>query len=101
MVDSVSTNFGMHAQEPLVQRGNLMSVQVISFDNGGQAILNSLHDLEMYVHQNESPGIQQRRCLRLALRALDRQIVTWPYTHVEVSCPTPKGNQGRLTLHHL
>lgn len=55
----------------------------------------------MYVLQNESPGIQQRRCLRLALRALDRQIVTWPYTHVEVSCPTPnRRKQGRLTLHH-
>ncbi len=56
----------------------------------------------MYVHQNENPGIQQRRCLRLALRALDRQIVTWPYTHVEVSCLTPNcRKQGWLTLRHL
>lgn len=56
----------------------------------------------MYVHQNESPGIRQRRYLRLALRALDRQIVTWPYTHVEVSCPTPDcRKQGWLTSCHL
>ncbi|KIM22943.1 hypothetical protein M408DRAFT_269120 [Serendipita vermifera MAFF 305830] len=56
---------------------------VIRYDEGGQAVLESLHEFEHYVSQNESYEISRKREVRHALRALDRQIVRWPYTHVE------------------
>ena len=37
------------------------------------------------MRQNTSPDISRRREIRLALRALDGKIVTWPYDHIIVS----------------
>jgi hypothetical protein len=37
-----------------------------------------------YIDQNSSPDIQRRRFVRIALRALEGQIVHWPYEHIEV-----------------
>ncbi|CAG7849321.1 SubName: Full=Uncharacterized protein {ECO:0000313/EMBL:CCA70937.1} [Serendipita indica DSM 11827] len=56
---------------------------VIRYDQGGQAVLESLHELEHYVFQNEDPSVRFRRDLRMALRCLDAQIVIWPYKHIE------------------
>lgn len=41
--------------------------------------------MEEYVRQNTSPDISRKREIRLALRALDGRIVTWPYDHIIVS----------------
>jgi len=41
--------------------------------------------MEEYVRQNTSPDILRKREIRLALRALDGKIVTWPYDHIIVS----------------
>ena len=48
------------------------------------AIISEIADLESYVRQNSSHDIQRRRELRIALRALDGQVVHWPYEHIEV-----------------
>ncbi len=48
------------------------------------AILNEMSDLELYVRQNSSHDIRRRREVRLALRALDGQVVAWPYEYVQV-----------------
>ena len=41
--------------------------------------------MEEYVRQNTSPGVSRKREIRLALRALNGKIVTWPYDHIIVS----------------
>ena len=41
--------------------------------------------MEEYVKQNTSPEVSRKREIRLALRALDGKIVTWPYDHMVVS----------------
>jgi len=41
--------------------------------------------MEEYVRQNTSPKVCRKREIRLALRALDGRIVTWPYDHIVVS----------------
>ncbi|KAG8819628.1 hypothetical protein FRC19_009638 [Serendipita sp. 401] len=56
---------------------------VIRYDRGGHAVLDSIHEFEHYVFQNESPHIHRLRHIRLALRCLDHQIVVWPYTHIQ------------------
>jgi len=59
--------------------------QVIRFDDGKVATLKEIVQMEEYVKQNTSPDISRRREIRLALRALDGKIVTWPYDHIIVS----------------
>lgn len=59
-------------------------LQVIRYDVGGYAVLRTIHEFEHYLSQNEDPQIRRRGQIRTALRALDRQIVVWPYTHVQV-----------------
>lgn len=50
-------------------------------------MLNKLHEWEDYVFQNEDVAIQEKRAIRMALRALDGLVVTWPYTHTQVRFP--------------
>lgn len=54
------------------------------YDDGPEVVLSEVRDLEHYVHQNSSEDIARKRQLRMALRALDGQIVRWPYDHVQV-----------------
>ncbi|RDB29648.1 hypothetical protein Hypma_015565 [Hypsizygus marmoreus] len=54
---------------------------VIRYDDGPIAVLKEPPDLEAYISQNSSSDILQRRQVRLSLRALDGQVVTWPYEH--------------------
>jgi hypothetical protein len=44
-----------------------------------------MSDLELYISQNSNPDVQRSRQIRMALRALDGQRVTWPYVHTYVS----------------
>ncbi|KAI0651926.1 hypothetical protein C8Q79DRAFT_997151 [Trametes meyenii] len=55
---------------------------VIRYDDGPELVLNEVRDLEQYVQQNSSEDILRKRQLRMALRALDGQIVRWPYDHI-------------------
>lgn len=61
--------------------------QVIRYDDGPMKVLQDLADLELYVVQNSSEHIQRKHQIRLALRALDGQVVIWPYDHTHVSAP--------------
>ncbi|KAJ7225550.1 hypothetical protein GGX14DRAFT_421095 [Mycena pura] len=54
---------------------------VIRYDDGPLAVLGDVADLEAYIKQNSSKQVQRKRELRLALRALEGQIVVWSYTH--------------------
>ncbi|KAF8585532.1 hypothetical protein K439DRAFT_1560810 [Ramaria rubella] len=56
---------------------------VIRYDSGEHAVLNKLHELEEYVYQNESATVQEKRYIRMSLRALDGLVVAWPYTHIQ------------------
>lgn len=58
---------------------------VIRYDDGPLAVLQRVSDLETYIKQNSSRRIQRKREIRMALRALDGQIVVWPYVHITVS----------------
>ncbi|KAG9222767.1 hypothetical protein CCMSSC00406_0004681 [Pleurotus cornucopiae] len=55
---------------------------VIQYDDGPFAIIQGAKDLEEYITQNSDPDIRRRRDIRLALRALDGQVVNWPHRHV-------------------
>lgn len=57
---------------------------VMRHDSGEQTVLNRLHDFEEYIRQNEDIVVQEKRSIRMALRALDGLIVTWPQTHTQV-----------------
>ncbi|KAF8632635.1 hypothetical protein AX15_001834 [Amanita polypyramis BW_CC] len=63
---------------------------VLRYDDGSLGILQSIGQLEEYIIQNTSREVQQKRQIRLALRALDGMTVQWPYQHI-----TPIGT------HHL
>ncbi|KAI0335198.1 hypothetical protein GY45DRAFT_1416939 [Cubamyces sp. BRFM 1775] len=56
---------------------------VIRYDDGPELVLSEVRDLEHYLHQNSSEEITRKRQVRMALRALDGQIVRWPYDHVQ------------------
>ncbi|KAJ7125620.1 hypothetical protein C8R43DRAFT_1029603 [Mycena crocata] len=62
---------------------------VIRYDDGPFAVLQDVYDLEAYMRQNSSKEVQRKREIRMALRALEGQIVVWPYDHV-----TPIGSQS-------
>ena len=46
--------------------------------------MSEVEDFERYVRENSSEAITRKRQLRMTLRALEGQIVRWPYDHVEV-----------------
>ncbi|EFI28599.1 hypothetical protein CC1G_13626 [Coprinopsis cinerea okayama7 len=54
---------------------------VIRYDDGPTAVVKDVPDLEAYIAQNSDPVIQQRKQIRLSLRALDGKRVYWPYEH--------------------
>lgn len=60
-------------------------IQVIRYDDGPYAIIQEVVDLEAYISQNRSDNIWRRREIRMALRALDGQVVFWPYEHITVA----------------
>lgn len=55
------------------------------YDSGQLAVLDKLQELEEYVYQNEDATVQEKRGIRMALRSLDGLVVSWPYTHTQVS----------------
>jgi hypothetical protein len=57
---------------------------VMRYDSGDLIVLDKLHHLEEYVQQNEDLAVQEKRGIRMALRALDGLVVTWPHTHTQV-----------------
>ena len=59
--------------------------KVMRYDNGKLAVLRDLGALETYIEQNSSRRIQRKREIRMAFRALEGQIVQWPYTCTTVS----------------
>ncbi|KAI0778259.1 hypothetical protein BD413DRAFT_103537 [Trametes elegans] len=56
---------------------------VLRYDDGPEVVLSEVRELEAYVQQNSSEDILRKRQVRMALRALDGQIVRWPYDHVQ------------------
>lgn len=67
-------------------------MQVIKYDRGGVAVLTTVADLDAFVEQNAEPSIVEKRRVRLALRCLDHEVVSWPYTKTEV---------GTISAFHL
>ncbi|KAK0464168.1 hypothetical protein IW261DRAFT_1524303 [Armillaria novae-zelandiae] len=65
---------------------------VLRYDSGSYAVLQEVADLEAYISQNSSHSIRRRRHIRLSLRALDGQVVKWPYEHI-----IPIGSQSPLS----
>ena len=47
--------------------------------------MNREHQFDTYVELNKSKDIERKRQLRIALRALDGQIVRWHHEYREVS----------------
>ncbi|KAJ6509497.1 hypothetical protein C8R47DRAFT_1098906 [Mycena vitilis] len=62
---------------------------VIRYDDGPLAVLQDVSHLEAYIKQNSSRRVQRKREIRMALRALEGQIVVWPYVHI-----TPIGSHS-------
>jgi len=59
--------------------------KVIRYDDGPLKVLRKISDLKSYITQNSSPDVERKRQIRMALRALDGQRVTWPYDHLQVT----------------
>ncbi|KAG8896999.1 hypothetical protein FRB99_008521 [Tulasnella sp. 403] len=57
---------------------------VLRYDHGPVVVLTTIEELEAFVAQNASLAIEEKRKVRLALRALDGHIVVWPHTHIEL-----------------
>ncbi|KAF9457057.1 hypothetical protein BDZ94DRAFT_1203376 [Collybia nuda] len=55
---------------------------VLRYDDGPLVVLKEAAELETYIIQNSSDDIQRRRLVRISLRALEGQVVTWPYDHI-------------------
>jgi hypothetical protein len=64
---------------------DLSQIKVIRYDDGPLKALREMSDLKLYVTQNISPDVQRKRRIRMALRALDGERVTWSYVHTQVS----------------
>ncbi|CAK5280520.1 unnamed protein product [Mycena citricolor] len=56
---------------------------VIRYDDGPLAVLRDVSELQAYVEQNASSFVSRKREVRMALRALEGLVVSWPYTHVK------------------
>ncbi|KAJ7596992.1 hypothetical protein C8J56DRAFT_918855 [Mycena floridula] len=61
---------------------------VIRYDAGPFVVLQDATDLESYIFQNSSRKVLRKREIRMALRALEGQVVEWPFDH-----NTPIGTQ--------
>ncbi|KAI0361534.1 hypothetical protein OH77DRAFT_1545714 [Trametes cingulata] len=79
---------------------------VIRYDDGPEVVLSEVQDLESYVYQNSSEDILRKRQVRMALRALDGQIVRWPYDHIhyvgdqEKFCCCGKRYAAQTSVHY-
>lgn len=67
---------------------------MVRYDEGPIAVISELADLELYVKQNSSHDIRRRREVRMALRALDGKVVTWPYEFIRVGKLGPGPTSG-------
>lgn len=56
---------------------------VMHYDAGHFDTLTTMQEFEDFVYQNSTRHMERRRQVRRALRALDGQVVHWPYTHTE------------------
>ncbi|TFK41203.1 hypothetical protein BDQ12DRAFT_768018 [Crucibulum laeve] len=56
---------------------------VIQYDEGKLVVLREVVDFEAYVAQNSDPTVEQKRYVRVSLRALEGQVVRWPYDHIQ------------------
>lgn len=54
-------------------------------DDGPLVTLKDVADLQSFVAQNSSHEIQRKRQIRMALRALDGKLITWPYEYIKVT----------------
>ncbi|KAG7450562.1 uncharacterized protein BT62DRAFT_884109 [Guyanagaster necrorhizus] len=68
---------------------------VLRYDSGSYAVLQEVADLEAYISQNSLHSIRRRRHIRLSLRALDGQVVKWPYEHITLIGSQPPLSWGR------
>jgi hypothetical protein len=59
-------------------------LQVLRYDTGSLAVLRDVSDLRSYIAQNSSYEIQKRQQIRKSLRALEGQMVLWPYEYIQV-----------------
>lgn len=62
---------------------------VIRYDDGTQGIIRNVQDMQMYVEQNEGDAVRTRRHVRLALRALDGEVVQCVYQDIKVRGSAP------------
>lgn len=56
---------------------------VIRYDDGRTSVVQGALELELYITQNSELDIQKRRHVRVSLRALENQMVIWPYNHIK------------------
>ncbi|EIN13788.1 hypothetical protein PUNSTDRAFT_58299 [Punctularia strigosozonata HHB-11173 SS5] len=56
---------------------------VMRYDDGPLVVLQDPAHLRLFRAQNSTEDILRRKRIRMALRSLHGQIVTWPYTHVQ------------------
>jgi hypothetical protein len=59
-------------------------LQVLRYDAGSLAVLRDVSDFRSYITQNSTHEVQKRRRVRISLRALEGQLVLWPYEHIQV-----------------
>ncbi|KAF9453858.1 hypothetical protein P691DRAFT_771149 [Macrolepiota fuliginosa MF-IS2] len=56
---------------------------VIRYDDGRTSVIQDSLDLETYITQNTDADIQKCKHIRMSLRALEDQVVLWPYDHLK------------------
>ncbi|KAF8316174.1 hypothetical protein DL93DRAFT_2154964 [Clavulina sp. PMI_390] len=84
---------GVEQERPISSRwGNLWCIPfpptvVLRFDDGKAITLNSLENFRELLAQNHRKHVLFTRHIRRSLRALEGQIVYWPYTHTEDAKP--------------
>lgn len=84
VVDSISSYSGMFIRGSRFGQAHNILFKVIRYDDGPLAVLRDTSELQEYIAQNTSRDIQQRRQVRISLRALEGQRVVWPYEHITV-----------------
>ena len=62
----------------------MFETQVFRYDSGSAVVLQREDEFREYASLNTSKLVKRKRNIRLALRALDKQIVKWPYKHRKV-----------------
>jgi hypothetical protein len=89
MVDPISS-YTRETPYPLELDVCVQRTKVIRYDLGLLAVLKTASEFDTYISQNKLWEIQRWRQVRLSLRALEGQMVVWPYEHVTVGlCSRP------------